>query len=72
MNNRRKITDRRFHDLKQDRAFLCNRRYRPCRRLNNISAKWISMETLMRHPVIWFKLHKLINDRENNDINIWP
>jgi len=67
MSNRRKILDRRFHNLKKDKEHPCNRRYRPCRRLNNISAKWIPMETLMRHPVIWFKLHKLIHGHNYNE-----
>jgi hypothetical protein len=56
MGNRRKIINRRAHNLKLDKE---HRRNRPCRRLNNISAKWIPRETLMRHPIIWFKFHQL-------------
>jgi hypothetical protein len=63
--NRRIIIDRRLNNLKQDKEHRCNRRYRPCRRLNNISAKWIPMEALMRHPIIWFKFHKMIHSRNN-------
>lgn len=51
--NKRKVTDRRGHNLKQDQAFSCNRRFRPCRRLNSITAEWVPMETITRHPVIW-------------------
>jgi hypothetical protein len=65
MSNRRKIIDRRANNLKLDKAYPYNRRYRPCRRLNNISVKWIPMETLKRHPVIWFKFHRLIHGRNN-------
>ena len=53
MKDRRKILDRRAYNRKQDRAYPCNRRYRPCRRLNNISANWVPLETVTRHPVIW-------------------
>ena len=70
MENRRKIIDRRFNNLKLDREHRCNRRYRPCRRLNNIAAEWLPMETLMRHPVIWFKFHKLGYGRNKNEIII--
>jgi hypothetical protein len=52
MKNRRKVNDRRAYNPEQDRLPSCNRRYRPCRRLNNISADWIPMETITRHPVI--------------------
>jgi hypothetical protein len=67
MANRRKTIDRRAYNLKQDNEYRCNRRYRPCRRLNIISAKWFPRETLMRHPVIWYKLHKLGYGRDNNE-----
>ena len=58
MKNRRKLADRRHYKAKQDREYPCNRRVRPCRRLNNISAKWLSEETLNRHPVIWLTFRK--------------
>jgi hypothetical protein len=67
MGNRRKILDRRAHNLKLDKEHRCNRRYRPCRRLNNISAKWLPREALMRHPVIWFKFHQLGYGRSDNE-----
>jgi hypothetical protein len=67
MGNRRKIIDRRAHNLKLDKEHRCNRRYRPCRRLNNISAKWFPREDLMRHPVIWFKFHQLGYGRGDNE-----
>ena len=53
MKDRRKIRDRRAYNREQDRAYPCNRRYRPCRRLNNISASWVPLETVTKHPVIW-------------------
>jgi hypothetical protein len=59
MNERRKAKDQRANDLKQDQAYKCNRRIRPCRRLNNISAEWIPMGAIKRHPVIWYMFHKL-------------
>jgi hypothetical protein len=59
MGNRREIKDRRSNNLKHDREYRCNRRFRPCRRLNNIQAKWLHGETLMRHPLIWFKFRQL-------------
>ena len=49
MNNRRKIIDRRANNLKQDKGHRYNQRYRPCRRLNNISVKWIPLENINRH-----------------------
>lgn len=58
MQNRRKLADRRQYNARQDRAYTCNRRVRPCRRLNNISAKWLSGDTLIRHPVIWLAFRK--------------
>jgi hypothetical protein len=56
---RRKVRDRRANDLKLDQTFPCNRRFRPCRRLNNISAEWIPSETITRHPVIRQMFRKL-------------
>lgn len=59
MKNRRKVNDRRAYNSQQDREYSCNRRYRPCRRLNNISADWISTDTISRHPVISLMFRKL-------------
>jgi hypothetical protein len=69
MGNRRKTMDRRSNNLKQDKEHRCNRRYRPCRRLNNISAKWFPSprEVLMRHPVIRSKFHQLGYGRGDNE-----
>jgi hypothetical protein len=58
MNVERREKDRRGYNLKQDQECLYKRRIRPCRRLNNISAEWISMETVSRHPVIWQMFRK--------------
>jgi hypothetical protein len=51
MKNRRKITDRRANNYKQDLQFGCNRRYRADRRLNSIQAEWISLENIRVHPL---------------------
>jgi hypothetical protein len=51
MKERRKTTDRRNNDLKQDLLLTCNRRIRPDRRLNNISAEWISMSEASHQAV---------------------
>ena len=51
MKNKRKVTDRRTHNLKQDQEYRCNRRVCPCRRLNNISAEWIPMDAISRHQL---------------------
>lgn len=54
MKERRKDTDRRAYIKKQDKAYSCSRRYRPCRRLNNISVKWYPFDestTLISEPV---------------------
>lgn len=59
VKDRRKIKDRRANNLKQDNAYLNNRRHRPCRRLNSISAKWVPIETVMRHPILWLKFHEM-------------
>jgi hypothetical protein len=59
MNRKRNEKDRRDYNLKQDNEFPCNRRIRPCRRLDSISAEWIPMETVTRHPVIWKMFQKL-------------
>ena len=59
MNNKRTVTDRRAHNLKQDQLYARNRRFRPCRRLDNISAEWIPENTINRHPVIWDMFRKL-------------
>jgi hypothetical protein len=54
---RRRTKDRRANDLKQDQAFPHNRRYRPCRRLNNISVEPVTLETFIRQPTLWLRLH---------------
>ncbi len=59
MTCRRKVKDRRANDLKQDQAFPYNRRYRPCRRLNNISVGEIHVDTFVRHPSLWAKFRHL-------------
>jgi len=59
MNGERRGKDRRGHNLKQDQEYPRNRRIYPCRRLDSISAKWISMKTVRRHPVIWQMFRKL-------------
>jgi hypothetical protein len=59
MHEKRKVQDRRAHNLKQDQAHPRNRRIRPCRRLDNISAEWIPMNTISRHPVIFNMFRKL-------------
>lgn len=59
MKDRRKLADRRAYNARQDREYPCNRRYRPCRRLNNISADWIPTDIISRHPVISLMFSKL-------------
>jgi hypothetical protein len=59
MTCKRKIKDRRANDLKQDQAFPCNRRFRPCRRLNNISVGEVHMDTFVRQPSLWVKFCNL-------------
>jgi len=59
MKDRRKVKDGRSQNLCQDQQYSRNRRFRPCRRLNSISAKWISREMLIRHPIIWFKFRQI-------------
>ena len=59
MNDKRKVTDRRAYNPRQDKAYKCNRRIRPCRRLDSISAKWIPMGAIKRHPVIWHMFREL-------------
>jgi hypothetical protein len=59
MNAKRRAKDRRGHNLMQDKEYRCNRRIRPCRRLDSISAEWVSMDTVSRHPVIWQMFQKL-------------
>ena len=56
---RRKTKDRRTNDLKQDQGFLRNRRFRPCRRLNNILLEEAPEEFFIRHPIAWIKFCKL-------------
>jgi len=50
MRERRKDTDRRANDCRQDQLYRCNRRIRPDRRLNNIVTEWIPMEHILLHP----------------------
>jgi hypothetical protein len=57
--DRRKVLDRRANNLKKDQGFPRNRRYRPCRRLNNISVEPVTLETFIHHPSLWLKLHLL-------------
>jgi hypothetical protein len=58
-NCRRKVKDRRSNDLKKDRAFPYNRRYRPCRRLNNILVSEVRVDIFMRHPSLWSHFRSL-------------
>jgi len=53
MKDRRKGKDRRANNWKQDQAYQSNRRIRPCRRLDSISAEWVPMDAISRHPAIW-------------------
>ena len=53
VNDRRKGKDRRAYNPRQDEAYKCNRRIRPCRRLDSISAEWIPMGAIKQHPGIW-------------------
>jgi len=46
------VKDRRANNLEQDQNYPHNRRIRPCRRLQNISAELIPEDTVLRHPVI--------------------
>jgi hypothetical protein len=57
--DRRKVQDRRANNLKQDQAFPHNRRYRPCRRLNNISVEEVDVDTFIHHPYLWLAFHVL-------------
>ena len=74
MNNKRAVVsiDRRlserraFRNLSRfplntrgDEWILSERRQMPCRRLNSISARWIPVETVLRHPILWLKFHKM-------------
>ena len=59
MKNRRKVKDRRAYNLMQDQAYPCNRRFRPCRRLNSISVEWVPKNTVSQHPVILQMFSKL-------------
>jgi len=63
---RRQIKDRRANDLKRDQAFPCNRRFRPCRRLNNISVEEVPMDTFIRHPYLWLKFHAMGYRKKDN------
>jgi hypothetical protein len=57
--DRRKTKDRRANDLEQDQAFACNRRIRPCRRLNNISVDEVTLETFIHQPYLWLSLRHM-------------
>jgi hypothetical protein len=59
VNDRRKEKDRRAYILKQDKVYKCNRRIRPCRRLESISAEWIPMGAIKRYPIIWHMFRDL-------------
>ncbi|HAJ91244.1 MAG TPA: hypothetical protein DCO71_01250 [Gammaproteobacteria bacterium] len=50
MNERRNTNDRRGCDLKKERGFRCNRRFRADRRLNSIKAEWIPISHINFHP----------------------
>ncbi len=50
MDNRRKVTDRRVAGLGAADEGVHNRRLRPDRRLNSISAEWIPLEHINIHP----------------------
>ena len=58
-NIQRSTKDRRANNLKKDQAFSCNRRFRPCRRLNNISVGEVHMDTFVRHPSLWARFRQL-------------
>ena len=64
--NRRKTQDRRANDLKKDQEFPCNRRHRPCRRLNNISVEEVHIDTFIRNPSHRLALRKIGFKRKNN------
>jgi hypothetical protein len=49
MQNRGKTIDRRANNYRQDVQFVCNRRYRADRRLNNIQAEWIAVDNVRVH-----------------------
>jgi hypothetical protein len=50
MNERRKRSDRRGSDLRKERGYSCNRRFRADRRLNSIKAEWIPIKHISLHP----------------------
>jgi len=50
MKDRRKSTDRRSFNTKQEQACSNNRRRFPDRRLNNISAEWVPLNQVHNHP----------------------
>jgi hypothetical protein len=53
MKNRRKAKDRRGNNYKQELSFPCNRRYRPDRRLNSISAEFIPLDSFYLFRNYW-------------------
>jgi len=50
MRDRRKLTDRRSFDTKEEQTYPRNRRRFPDRRLNSISAEWVPLEHVYNHP----------------------
>jgi hypothetical protein len=63
MKDRRNGKDRRAYNRMQDQAYQCNRRIRPCRRLDSISAEWIPMDAISRHPATWQMFRNLAHGR---------
>jgi hypothetical protein len=49
VGDKRHVPDRRI----SNQPYYSNRRYRPCRRLNNISVKEVHMDTFIRPPYLW-------------------
>jgi len=60
MEDRRKVSDRRSYNTKQEQAFPRNRRRFPDRRLNNISAEWVPMKQVHDHPATGTRLAELL------------
>jgi hypothetical protein len=60
MEDRRKVSDRRSYNTKQEQAFPMNRRRFPDRRLNNISAEWVPAKQVHDHPATGTRLAELL------------
>jgi len=60
MEDRRKVSDRRSYNTKQEQAFPNNRRRFPDRRLNNISAEWVPLKQVRDHPATGTRLAELL------------